>query len=185
MEIEFKKYYNTLLNIIVEPSNRDIECNFFQDKKMYHLKLPCQFDRGQKFTLDFNCISCENNFLINNIYLPFEGMYESNYINLKNQSTNRYKKNFIEKINTIFHGLIGKDCGHFYAFFLKRGGVANIFYIKCPHCGAQYFATYYDIEGKCIEDRVEPTPDQFYIEEIVWVEFDEKEFFKEMKLCEK
>ena len=175
MEIKLKKYYTSKLTIIAEPSEWDIKNDFFHEKKTYKANFPFQFYRGKKFTINFFCESCNNAIIIANDFVQYD------YIDISYLSSLYHPHSFNEVLSNIFR-LKGKDWGHFYGYILKEKLYsAKCFYQKCSHCNAQYLATYYDIQGQPSERTDPATPDEFYIEEMAWVEFDETEFFEEMQ----
>lgn len=180
MEIKLKKFYLSELSIFVAPSKWDIKYGFFNEDKRYQIKLPYQFYRGEWFIIDYECDSCKNTIRIEDIIASVIGVHKIDYVDTSYLSSLYHSVEFIELISRIFK-LNGKDWGHFYGYNLKdKLYSAKCLYKKCPHCNAQYLATYYNIQGQPPERTNPATPDEFYIEEMAWVEFDEEEFFREM-----
>ncbi len=108
--------------------------------------------------------------------------YEYSYIDIGRMSTLYHSRPFIDSVASVFKKLTPKDWGHFFGYSILMGGISKVFYQKCPHCGAQYLTTYYDIQGQFPKRTIHATPYEFYIEEMAWVEFDEETFFKEMNI---
>jgi len=179
MKIILKNYYAAELTIVVEPSERDIEFIFFNEIKKYQAFLPIRFNRGKRFEVNFHCMSCNEEIGIKNILLTHK--IENSFIDIGFMSTLYHSRFFIDTISSFFSKLSRKDREHFFGYSMRLGGVSRILYQKCPHCEAQYLATYYDIQGQYPERTTLATPDEFYIEEMAWVEFDEAEFFEEMQ----
>jgi|GEM_PF-4889494 len=177
MEIKLKKYYTPELTIIVNPSEWDIKFDFFNKEKVYHSNLPFRFLRGGEFSIKCKCASCERPLIIESSFLaPFE--YKRTYLDVGILSPRRKSQEFINVFFQVFKKLWVNE---YESTCLEGGGLAYSFYQKCPHCQVQYLATYCNIQGR-LPERTDPAiPDEFYIEEIAWVEFDEEEFFREMQ----
>jgi hypothetical protein len=177
MKIKLKNYYALAISVVVEPSKLDIEYGFFNKKEDYNLYIPCLFYSGQRFLLNCNCLSCNRQFEIKkNLFI--RSAHKHTYFDVGILSPRRKNIKFIYNIMKLFNKLYINE---YESVCLEGPGLAYLFYQKCPHCGAQYLATYCDIQGQPPE-RTEPaTPYEFYIEEMAWVEFDEEEFFREMQ----
>ena len=177
MDIKLKKYYTSKLTITAEPSEWDIKFDFFNKEKIYHIHLPFRFLRGGKFSINCKCISCESQLIIESSFLvPFE--HKRTYFDVGILSPGRKKSR--EFINVFFQVFKKLWVDEYESTCLEGGGLAYSFYQKCPHCGAKYLATYHDTHAQPPERTNPATPDEFYIEEMAWVEFDEEEFFREI-----
>ena len=189
MIINLKKYYSSELKIIIDPSEEDILYDFFDTEKKYNAKLPQQFYKGKRFVIRYGCLSCKKENKITFLLHKYKWEdtdidayeYSYSYIDVGRMSTLYHSRSFIDLVSSVFGTLTLEDCGHFFGYSLLRGGGSKVFYQKCPHCNAQYLATYKDIQGQPSERTDPATPYEFYIEEMAWVEFDEEEFFREMQ----
>ena len=179
MKITLRKYYQSNLYIRVKPSNRDVDFGFFCEEKNDTILLPYKLFQGQEFSIKYNCCSCDKEILIENILS--HGKHEYNYFDIGYLFTIKYKFEFIKSISDVFKNLSLAVYEHFSEYHMKDLFSAKCLYQKCPHCEAQYLATYHDTHGQPPERTDPATPDEFYIEEMAWVEFDEEEFFKKMK----
>jgi len=182
MEIRLIKYYTDKLELKIDPSDRDINFDFFTHKLFLKIQLPFKTYRGKRLLIDCNCMACEKTFQIEDIFLPFEGKHKHSYIDIERLTTLYHSLKFIQTISEVFRRVKGNDYGHFFGYRLEGEGRASIFYQKCPHCNAQYLVTYCDKQGVWPERGSSATPDEIYIEEIAWVEFNDEEFFQEMKI---
>ncbi|MFT3994451.1 MAG: hypothetical protein QM660_09095 [Dysgonomonas sp.] len=177
MNIEIKEFYRKNITVVIDPHDIDIRFGFLSERKVENLKMPCTFLSGKIFKMYYNCLSC-NNEIVTTSEEILSGADNPN-LGFLQTGINR-DIHFLEAIYNLFPNIkkVTQD-SYLYLKSDNAHGIFRLFYVKCPHCRAKYLGICIYIYP-IIPDRgeCEPSPAKVYLDNIAWVDFNEKEFYK-------
>lgn len=177
MNIEKKEFYKKDITVVVDPMHFDIQFGFLSERKVENLRIPCTFLSGKIFKIYFNCLCCGSEIVTTSEEI-LSGAGNSN-LGLLRTGINR-DIHFLEAIYDLFPNIkkVTQD-SYLYLKSDNAHGIFRLFYVKCPHCQAKYLGIYIYINA-IVPDRgeCEPSPAKVYLDNIAWVDFNEKEFYK-------
>lgn len=183
MKLQLIEVYKDNIIVEVEPSARDIEYKLFNKNQEFMLTLPCTYVKGKRCKITFKCLNCGESI---DLEICIDGFSKGRFYNIIRSivlSSLEYKLIFLENFLNVFNNISIWDGKRFIAYKFKNNGTILVFYVKCKNCDSKYLISYEYIDGIWPESgrHNKVSPDSIYMDQIVWVEFDENEFFEEIE----
>ena len=162
----------TSITVSAEPSWKDN----FKNILFQNSNLPAVFFQGKDWSIEHQCSNCRKELVVsihNNTarilgYLSNYDFNSKEFITKVGECLNLSKTDYIDENNKWIYN---------FKLSAPYSRVANLLFYSCPNCMFKYLSAFSFIAG---DDDRQPEPDRIYIEKIVMVEFDEKEFFQEL-----